>query len=172
MRILFLLLFSLTLNIAYAQTFKEYKIADTGCFVAFPNPPGEFEKSLSADSADIYTGSALYNGYEFGAIVVAYMEFLEGDTEDNEELLTIYMNYLKSTLAITGSAGYDRGQVMESYLYAAGVSDVWTDNEGNTWTVRGWADNYNLAVLYIVGPDEYPDREDRELFLNGFRFPK
>lgn len=173
MRAIFsLFLFLLSSVIVSSQNFKEYEVATTQCKIAFPRPPGEFEKSLSADSAEVFTGSALYNGYEFGAIVVAYKEYLEGEQEDNEELLTIYMDYLKTKLSIVGATGYEKGLVLESYLYAAGVSDQWTDSEGNIWTIKAWADNYNLAVMYIVGPNEYPIKEDMEIYLNSFRFPK
>lgn len=147
-------------------------IGNSGCSAYLPEGFPEFEVSLSEDSSFVYVSEMEVGSFLFGCITVKlaepFNETASGD--DYENLLISYMGYLETAFNITSTAGVGRGHTLESTPGARGVIDYWEDESGNQFAVKGWANPNNLAVLYIVGAEEYPYFSLQQMYLDGFRF--
>lgn len=154
--------------------FAKYPVGETGCMVYLPAAPEGFEVNDSEDGSQVYTAEVTQGGFNWSVIVVEFKEPLGEtvDKESNADLLAGYMDFLQAQLGITGSAGYGRGHSLESHEDATGLIDYWEDAEGLQYAVKGWIDNYHLAVLVLYGKEEYPIYNAQDMFLNGFRFPE
>jgi hypothetical protein len=154
---------------------SKFPVAQTGCSVYLPGSPGEFEKSLSQDSSEVYTGEVQHGDHFFAVILVKFTESTASEIQTPEVkamLMESYLDYLKAQFGITASAGYGRGHTLESAPSAVGVIDFWEDAEKKQYAVKSWCNGQILSVLLLYGPKEYPHFNVQQLFLNGFRFPE
>jgi hypothetical protein len=155
-----------------APRFTKTPVGDSGTFIYLPGAPVDQTVSYSPDSSKVYTIEAVDSSqgasYRFGAIVVNLNNVDLKDME--EEMLTQYMDYLKGMFGVKESAGYGKGHTLSTHPTAKGVLDYWLDTEGTHWKVKGWAAESTLFVLFIYGPEDYPNVNVSELFFNGARF--
>ncbi|MBS1656272.1 MAG: hypothetical protein JSU05_15575 [Bacteroidetes bacterium] len=169
MRPFFILLTLITSQVLFGQTLKKYSIGNTGCSVYFTCNPGEFQQSYSEDSSAVYTAECISDSLHYGLICVQLKEKVSSG-DDAENLLTSYLDYLKSTLEIQKSAGYGKGATLAGSPQARGVVDYWEDKEGAQWKIKGWTDGAIIAVLYVYADGPFNETEKTNVFLNGFRF--
>ncbi len=165
----------LTLSL-FAQEIKPPRlvktvIGDSGCSAYLPAGMPEFEHSKSEDDADVYTSEMELDNFVFGCIAVKFTApFTDSGSDDLEDLLIAYMDYLQGAFEITSAAGYGRGHTLDAYPNARGVLDYWEDGEKNQFAVMGWIDQSHLGFLYIGGAKEYPLFNVQEMYLKGWRF--
>jgi hypothetical protein len=151
--------------------FVKQPIDNSGCYAYFPEDAEMvFDVSYSPDSAKVYTGDFLSGDFHYSIIVVKLHDLVMENAEEKETMLTSYLDYLQTSFSIVGAAGYGMGHTMESNPSAVGMIDYWEDEEGDQWSVKGWADGSTLAIMFIYGATEYPSFTAGQLFLNGFRF--
>ncbi len=151
--------------------FVKQPIENTGCYAYFPSDAEmTFDLSYSPDSSKVYTGDFLSGDFHYSIILVQLKDLVMENTEDKENMLVAYLDYLRESFSIVGSAGYGKGHTMESNPSAAGMIDYWQDDEGDLWMVKAWADGSTIAVMLIYGTIEYPSYSAAQLFLDGFRF--
>ncbi|ASS50635.1 MAG: hypothetical protein A3D31_13815 [Candidatus Fluviicola riflensis] len=151
--------------------FVKQPIENTGCYAYFPNDVEMvFDLSYSPDSSKVYTGDFLSGNFHYSIILVQLKDLVMQTTEEKDDMLVSYLDYLQGTVGIVGSAGYGKGHTMESNPSAVGIIDYWEDDEGDQWSVKAWADGSTMAILFIYGATEYPSYGAGQLFLNGFRF--
>lgn len=151
--------------------FVKQPIENSGCYAYFPEDVEMvFDVSYSPDSAKMYTGDFLSGNFHYSIIVVKLNDLTMEDAAEKEEMLVSYLDYLQESFSIVGAAGYGKGHTLESNPAAVGMIDYWEDEEGDQWSVKAWADESTMAVMFIYGPTEYPSYTAGQLFLNGFRF--
>lgn len=176
MKKLLLLIFILILSNVKSQTtsiprLEKISILECNCSVYMPKGTSMFNKAYSEDSSMVFTAEYITeDNFSFSAIAVKFKVSLGKDKSTNEEMLVMYMDYIKSQLKITESAGYGKGHSMEKYPDAIGVLDYWWDESGHQFVVKGWIDGEKLAILYIAGTTEYPVFNLQQMYLDGFRF--
>jgi hypothetical protein len=167
----FVLLFAFNTKAQYGN-FRKYQVAQTGCYCYMPADPGNFEEQKSEDGQLMYLAEVEVNDNLFGIImVVLNKEFSTYSANDLKDLLVSYMDFLKESFEVTGSAGYGYGHTLSSNLKAQGIIDYWQCKEGKEIAVKGWIDNNTLAFLYVKGK-ELPNPNVQSMFLNGFIFKK
>lgn len=170
---LFLLLPAISFLCAQsAPRFVKTDIADSGAKIYLPGKPAPVEVSLSQDSSLVYTIETLDSTtgayYHFGSIVVNLNQVdLSGQ---EEEMLISYMDYLKSAFKIESAAGYGKGHTLSTHPSAKGVLDYWLDEEGTRWIVKGWAAESTIFVMFVYGPEDYPNQQVVDIFFKGARF--
>src|SRR5688572_25328214 len=176
MKNLLFLILVLVLSDVKSQTssiprLEKISIPDCGCSVYMPKGTAPFSKEYSKDSSLVFTADYVTeDDFSFSAIAVKFKESLGKDKATNEEMLIMYMDFIKSQLTITGSAGYGKGHTMEKYPDAVGIIDYWEDAAGYQFAVKGWIDGEKLAILYIAGKSEYPYFNLQQMFFGGFGF--
>ncbi|MFN8254421.1 MAG: hypothetical protein U0W24_01950 [Bacteroidales bacterium] len=152
--------------------FEKYQVNETGFYCYFPKDPGQFQVQISEDGMNIYLGETEANGNKFGLVLVVFQgQFKNSTKQELIDLLTAYMDYLKTTFDISKAAGYGYGHTMESNSDAQGIIDYWESSTGKEFNVKGWIDQSALAFLYISGKEEL-NYNYTQLFMNGFRFKK
>ena len=157
--------------------FARTTVGTCGCSLYAP-PGMTFEApTVSEDGSQVWTGEVRHGGAEpgagwtFGAIVVKFKEpFTDTPPEQLEELLTAYMDFLRTQLEITASAGVGKGHTHSENAAARGVIDYWKDKTGDDWAVKGWVDKERLAVLFVAGKGDFPYFTAQQMYLDGFRF--
>jgi hypothetical protein len=150
---------------------EKMSIPECNCSVYMPKGTLPFSKAYSEDSSLVFTSDYITeDNFSFVAITVKFKQSMGTDKVANEQLLCGYMDYIKSQLAITASAGYGKGHTLEKYPDALGVLDYCSDEEGFQYAMKGWINENNLAILYIVGTKDYPHFNLQQMFLDGFRF--
>jgi len=163
-------LFIATQLLAQVPRFSKYPIGETGYSSYFPSNPGNFEVQKSEDDLQLYLGETEVQACKYGLILVLFDDKLAGSgKEELLDLLISYMDHLKTSFEITGSAGYGKGHSMDSNPEVQGVIDYWEDKTGNQFAIKGWIDKNALCFLYVSGK-ELPNINYQNLFLNGFRF--
>jgi len=166
--IIVLLFIVFHVNAQYGN-FRKYQIAETAYYCYFPSDPGKFQAQQSEDGQLMYLAEVNVNNNSFGIITVLLNNSFASPTpKELKDLLVSYMDFLKQTFEITGSAGYGYGHTLESRPNTQGILDYWQDKEGNELVVKGWIDNKVIAFLYIKGKN-LPVQNVQSLFLNGFR---
>lgn len=171
---LFLLLSFATISISHAQMprFQKQAVGDSECSVYFPGLAPEADTSFSPDGSKVYTqeiSTTYWGDYTFSAIVVRLKDI---DLKNQEEhVLTAYLDFLKNSFSITEAAGYGKGHRLESHPSAFGIIDYWQDGEGSTIAVKAWGAENTIGVLLITGPKIIEPFNIQEMFLNSFRFP-
>jgi len=150
---------------------EKMSIPECNCSVYMPKGTQPFIKAFSEDSSLVFTSDYFTeDNFSFGAITVKFKQSIGTDKVANEQLLCGYMDYIKSQLAITASAGYGKGHTLEKYPDAVGVIDYCSDDEGFQYAMKGWINQNNLAILYIAGTTDYPHFNLQQMFLDGFQF--
>lgn len=96
------------------------------------------------------------------------------DATDEELILLAegYLDFLQTQFDIETHTGYITDYTHETNQYAVGVSDSWTDTEGDPWEVKAWIDHFNIAVMYSYGSKEYFDTGKIDFFFESFQFPE
>ena len=165
-----LLLFSSILSISLtAQSIKKMPVAKSGCsYYGFCDI--SFEISYSQDSSIVYAGECVRDSISWGLICVKLVSLPSG-LDQAEEILTAYLNYLKTSFSIQKAAGYGKGHRLNKNENTRGILDYWEDAEKNSWKVKGWTDGKYIAVLYAFSKKELPENKVN-LFLDGFRMPE
>lgn len=155
-----------------APRFSKTPVGDSGVSLYLPGAPVDQTVSYSPDSSKVYTIEAIDSSqgamYRFGSIVVNMKGVEVAGMED--EILTQYMDYLKEEFTVKSSAGYGKGHTLSTHPSAKGVLDYWLDGDGTHWIVKGWAAESTLFVMFIYGPEDYPNVNISELFFKGARF--
>jgi hypothetical protein len=159
----------LSVNNAYCQALKKYKVDNSGCLAYFLCNPGAFDHSKSPDSADVYTGECTLNDLDYGLICVKLKEPIS-DLKISEDVLVQYLDYLKTTLGIVSARGYGKGHLLKNNKKITGIVDYWKDKEENNWKVKGWTNGKYIAVLYVNSKNEIPEAK-ADVFLDGLVFP-
>jgi hypothetical protein len=106
----------------------------------------------------------------FGIICVKLMH-TSIDLSAAEELLIIYLDFLKGSLNIVKAAGYGKGHRLNNNENTKGILDFWDDNEKNNWKVKAWTDGKFIGVMYAFSKKELPGQRVN-IFLDGFRLPE
>ncbi len=158
-------------NVSKVPRLSKTAISNSGCYAYLPKGSSEitFETTYSPDSAKVFTGEVVDGNHHFAIIVVKLTQKLTS-LEEKENLLTNYLDHLRTSFEVVQSAGYGKGHHLESAPSAIGMIDYWDDKEHNKWAIKGWADNNIIAVLMLYGPVEYPIFNIQQMFLDGFRF--
>jgi hypothetical protein len=171
--IIFLLIsFHTTLWAQKAPRFTKTPVGDSGASLYLLGAPTDQTVSYSPDSSRVYTIETVDTtqgaDYHFGAIVVSLNNV---DLKDIEETMLVqYMDYLKEMFGVKEAAGYGKGHTLSTHPTAKGVLDYWLDSSGTHWKVKGWAAESTLFVMFIYGPEDYPNVNVAEVFFNGARF--
>lgn len=164
-----LLFCSFLLSLAVsAQSIKKMPVEQSGCSY-YGYCSIRFETSYSQDSSKVYAGECVKDSISWGLICVK-MSNLPSSLEQAEEILTAYLNHLKSSFAIQKSAGYGKGHRLNKNENTRGILDYWEDSEKNNWKIKGWTNGRFIAVLYAFSKKELPENRVN-LFLDGFRMP-
>ena len=161
--VVFSFVFSISLS---AQSIKKMPVAQSGCSY-YGYCEISFEKSYSQDSSIVYAGECNRDSISWGLICVR-MVSLPSSLDQAEEILTAYLDYLKTSFAIQKAAGYGKGHRLNKKENTRGLLDYWEDAEKNNWKVKGWTDGKYIAVLYAFSKKELPENKVN-LFLDGFR---
>lgn len=155
-----------------APRFIKTAIADSGTQLYLPGKADPATVSYSPDSSIVYTIEVIDSTtgayYHFGSIVAQ----LKGVdlTGQEEAMLLAYLDYLKTAFDIKESAGYGKGHSLTTHPTATGILDYWLDAGGTHWIVKGWAAESTIFVLFIYGPDTYPNQNIVDVFFKGARF--
>ncbi len=146
-------------------------ISNTGCFAYLPNQNIEhkFELNYSPDSSKVYTGEFADGEFSF-TIILVKMNATLTSVEEKDEMLTGYLDYLKTTFEINNATGYGKGHLLPSSPTAIGFIDYWEDEDDTKYAIKAWTDENVIAVMMLYGPKEYPYFTVQQMFLDGFRF--
>lgn len=172
--VLALLVFTGFTTFTQAPRFKKVAVSDSGCSIYIPGNPDPVTMEYSPDSSKVYTIETLDSTYKsyfhMGAIVVRLKDAIL-KPEESEDMLVSYMDYLKTAFNIKKSVGYGKGHTLSTHPTAKGVIDYWEDADGDQWTVKGWAAESTMFIMFIYGPTEYPNYNVQSMFFEGARFP-
>ena len=158
------------LSAAKSQSLKKYDIAKTGCTVYMYCAPGRFEEDYSEDSSKVYTAEcSLDDRIHYGVVCVKLLTPVE-NLNESEDLLTAYLDYLKTNFNIKSAVGYGKGNRLNDREDTRGIVDYWKDDQNNNWKIKAWTDRKFIGVLYAYSKKELPDTKI-DVFLNSFRFP-
>lgn len=129
-----------------------------------------FTVEYSADSSEVHHTECDINGTTYGIVCVVLKNPLT-DLDMAEDLVIGYLDFLKENFTITKVAGYSKGYVLPGMDSTRGISDRWTDSDGDQWVIRGWTNGKQLGVLYLYSQQPILATRAEEYF-NGFRFGK
>lgn len=164
--------FLLLSNFSIAQSMRKQPIGTSGCeLYAFGEM--KFQESYSPDSSVVYTGeNAGADSLYWGVICVRLNpSAVIADAEAADQLLSSYLDFLKTSLDIKSAVGYGRGNSLANQATLAGIVDYWQSSDGDEWKIKGWITKKHLAVLYVRARGKLVESEKVNLFLNGIRFP-
>lgn len=156
---------------AVAQPMQKYWISNSGCSVQLPAENATTEFAYDVDSNKVYITKATYreNGIEY-LFYITILQLHEANADANEQLLQ-YAEYVKSTQMIADAAGYRKINSVARGKIAKGITDTWTDQNGNEYTVTGWAKGRTIALMYVTGEKPFPSTTQLNNFFNSFQFP-
>lgn len=159
---------------AVSQEWERFEIDDSRCWVLMPSEP-EWYFEYSQDSSYVWNGEVQQGNIFFGVICIEFSVPFNTDEFDEYELILIaedYLDYIKGEFSIISSSGYKHISWIDSETGGTGISDYWTDAEGDPWAIQCWIDPYNLAVLYIYSDPETDFSGYEEDYFNSFWFPE
>ncbi len=168
-RSLYLLLFILLAGNGHAQSLKKYPLGKSGCYAYFLCNPGEFNADKSPDSSEVYTGECTKDSVSYGAICVKLKDTYD-DMSVAENLLVMYLDFLKSSFKVTTAAGYGKGHRLKKKENTRGIVDYWKDEDGANWKVKGWTNGKYVSVMYVLTKGEVPEIK-ANAFLDSLVFP-
>ncbi|MCC6413727.1 MAG: hypothetical protein IT270_18915 [Saprospiraceae bacterium] len=155
-----------------APRFTKTPIGNSGCSIYLPGKPDPLDISKSPDSSVVYTietiDSTSGKYFRFGTILVDLKDMELAGIE--EDMLVSYMDYLKTAFDVVEAAGYGKGHSLSTHPSAKGVLDYWKDSSGDEWVVKGWAAESTLFVMFVYGPEAYPNYTIVDTFFKGARF--
>ena len=164
-KLLLILTVQLFINFSYCQPIKKYPIGNSGCSAYFYCNPGDFNLSYSDDSSKVYTAECEKDSTSYGVICVKLAQPVL-DIASAENLLIQYLDFLKTSLKITSSAGYGKGHRLRGKENIHGVIDYWKDSENSKWKVKGWTEGKYIVVLYTYTKKDLSE-EKTNVFLDG-----
>lgn len=169
---IYIIIFSCSLHVSYAQGMKKYDIGNSGCKAYFFCDPGEAPMSYSEDSSEIFTMECIADDLHYGLICVKYNKAVL-PVKDPEGLMISYLDYLKQEFNIVESTGYGKGHTMNANSKATGVIDYWKDDSGSEWQIKSWTDGEYIGFMYVYANGAIPSDKASKIsvFLDGFRFP-
>lgn len=161
----------LCIHCLQAQPLKKYWISNSGCSVSLPAEQPETESSIDVDSNKLFItkASQVQGGVEY-LYYIAVLQLRDAEADANEKLQE-FADYIKSTQMITDAAGYRKINTLVRGKMAKGISDTWTDQNGNEYYVTGWAKGRTIALMYVAGEKPYPSSAQLNTFFNSFQFP-
>jgi hypothetical protein len=166
-----LLVPALLIDAQSAPVFTRYNISETGCSAYFPSDPGQITVEMSPDSLNVYTAEAVWGSANYALILVDLEDHMaEYTSQELDDLMVAYLDYLQGEFDITESEGYGHGQTLDSNPDATGIIDFWEDGNGTKYDVKSWADTRFLSVLIVYSAED-ENENYKSMFLNGFRFP-
>jgi hypothetical protein len=151
--------------VSYCQAIRKYPIGNSGCSAYFYCNPGDFNLSYSEDSSQVYTAECKKDSTGYGVICVKLAQTVL-DIAEAENLLVQYLDFLKTSLNITSSAGYGKGHRLRGNENIHGIVDYWKDIDNGKWKVKGWTDGKYIVVLYANSRKELSE-EKSDIFLDG-----
>ena len=171
--LLFLLAFSAGLSAQEtAGTLQKFQVGESGCSVYLPASEVNWEKSSSEDSSDVYTGEVSKDNLFYFVIAVKFKDPLTGfASEEMENLLMSYLDYLQEQFGVSESAGYGKGHPVDGYDISAGVIDFWESEDGTLWSVKGQITANNIGIVGVYGDTDPSDNPLTRVVLDGFVFP-
>lgn len=154
---------------AFSQSLKKIPISHSGCSI-YTYCDMKIDESKSPDSSLVFAGECTKEDISWGVICVKLIN-QTADLVQAEELLVAYLDFLRSSFAITRSAGYGRGHRLNKNEDTRGVLDYWEDAEKNHWKVKGWTNGKFIGVMYVYSKKDLPEQKVN-IFLDGFRMPE
>ena len=147
---------------------RKYSISNSGCIV-YTYCDTKYKIEFSDDSSKVFSGECVAGDITYGIVCV---KLLNPVTALNaaEDLMIIYVDYLKSNFEVTKSLGYGKGHRLNNDEGTRGIIDYWEDKEMDKWKVKAWTNGYYIAFLYTYSKKELPETRVN-LFLDSFRFP-
>ncbi len=149
--------------------FNKHLIGSSKVSAYFPEESPIFEESYSPDSSIVITYESQLADHSFALVQVDFREQVT-DSIDRENLLVMYLDYLKDNFGVIEAAGYGKGHRLESYPQVQGVIDYWRDMDGNDYSIKGWITSEHLTVFMLYGTGEYPYPTAQEMYFNGIRY--
>ncbi len=154
---------------AQGQLVKKYPIGNSGCSASFFCDPSPFDLSKSPDSSDVVTGECTQGDMTYGVICVQLRQPIN-DADASEKTVITYLDYLKTTLDITTSAPYGKGQRLRGRPDSRGILDYWQTKEGEHWKLKGWTDGYYIVVMYTFSKKKINENK-ADMFINSLILP-
>lgn len=153
---------------SYGQVPKKMAISNSGCSL-YSYCAMNFETSYSSDSSLMYISECVSGETNYGIICVK-LKISTTNLNNAEQVLTAYLDYLKSSFNILKSVGYGKGLTLNNDKNTRGIQDYWEDKDKNNWKVKGWTNGNYIGVVYAYSPKELNEQKIN-IFLDGFRFP-
>jgi hypothetical protein len=154
------------------STINKFQVGESGCSVYLPAENVNWEKSVSEDGSEVYTGEISKDNFNYFVIAVKFLQpFIDAASKDLEDLLISYMDYLKEQFEISGSAGYGKGHPVEGHDISAGVIDFWESEDGTQWSVKGQITPTHIGLVGVYGDADPSGNSLTNVVLNGFDFP-
>jgi hypothetical protein len=168
-----LLAFSLLLNAQESgNNIQKFEIGESGCSVYLPASNVDWEKTASEDGADVYTGEVSLNDFNYFVITVKFVEpFKDATSQEMEDLLISYLDFLKGQFSISGAAGYGKGHPVDGHDISAGVIDFWQSDDDTQWAVKGQVTQTHIEIVGVYGKADPSDNPLTNVVINSFVFP-
>jgi hypothetical protein len=152
---------------------QKVRISNSGCTVVMPATPATVDFGFDVDSNKTYSTSVEViigqHTYQYAVHVLqAKDDELQGQQLDKLEQ---FLEFIKSTQQVASSEGYHKVNSILHAKTAKGLSDKWTDADGNEFAVMGWVQGRTMAVLYVFGQGPIPSSAGVQNYLNSFQFP-
>ncbi|NVO21642.1 MAG: hypothetical protein HXX13_18220 [Bacteroidetes bacterium] len=154
----------------YSQdNWKQYPIGNSGISAYFSCNPGIGDVAYSPDSSKVYTLECKpMEGLTYSLIAVDFAIDLSNDEVEN--VLSSYLDYLKSEFKVVSSVGYDVGHFLPTHPSAVTITDSWDDGTSEI-SVGGCANTGTIGVLLVFRTKGSTINTQKEKFFQGFRFP-
>jgi hypothetical protein len=152
---------------------QRVSIANSGCSVNLPAQAKQSELITDEDSNRIYKtlSEAVVQGVTYYFSVTTLQLADEEEADGSVESLEEFMAYVRSTQNIIDFDGPRPINHLLRGRLAKGLTDSWTDQAGNAYSVMGWIKGKTMAVLCVYGAKKYPASTQINTFFNSFQFP-
>ena len=165
--VLFLGIFAFT----QVPRFAKYDVAETGAQLYLPAAP-IWEKSVSEDKSEVYLTSVIFGDVEYGVIVVKLAEEAIKGNANPEALMESYVNYLNDAVfQFSKKTDFGKGHTLENQPDVKGILEYGEIEDGTKYTVKSWANQSMIAVMYIASKNDV-NVNFQEIYFKGFRFKK
>lgn len=167
----FLVLFLGIVAFAQVPRFAKYDVAETGAQLYLPAAP-IWEKSVSEDKSEVYLTSVIFGDVEYGLIAVKLAEEIVKGNANPEALMESYVNYLNDAVfQFSKKTDFGKGHTLENQPDVKGILEYGEIEDGTKYTVKSWANQSMIAVMYVASKNEV-NVNFQEIYFKGFRFKK